>query len=227
MAMLEYTEGPGVSLHGGPGGFDRSTFKPLSALTPEHSKLFTPVELETIKKDIGSAVIFEHTSPAGDEGYPGELLVEVLVAVLKPAASVTSAATSREQHLGSVLLDYRASLRGETKTITPVNLTQHWGFNLDASLTKPNSPTPDVKNHALLIKSDHILEGDSVLLPTGNLIPVKGTPFDFTSAGETIGAKYPHPGYGASSFYCPQPNFTKPDQETCRPLLSLPLCCGP
>lgn len=195
------SEGTTVSLHGGPGGFDRSTFKPLSALTTEHSKLFTSAELAAITNDISSATIFEHTSPAGDEGYPGELLVEVLVGVLKPNGSTASAATSQEHHLGSVILDYRAQLKGDIKTITPINLTQHWGFNLDASLTKPNEPILDVKGHSLLIKSDHILEGDEVLLPTGNLLPVKDTVFDFNKAGETIGAKYPNPGYGASSFY--------------------------
>lgn len=191
-----------MSLHGGPGGFDRSTFQPLST---DQSQLFTPIELALIKKSISSATIFAHTSPAGDEGYPGELLVEVLVAVLKPAGGNTASATSREQHLGSVVLDYRAQIKGNAKTVTPVNLTQHWGFNLDASLTKPNNPAPDVKGHALLIKSDHILEGDNVLLPTGKLLPVKDTAFDFNKAGETIGAKYPNPGYGASSSCCRAP----------------------
>ena len=84
-------------LHGGIVGFDKAVWsaQPLSA---------------------GIGVVFTHTSPDGDEGYPGTLKVRV-----------TYTLTERNE----LMVDYRAS----TDKATPVNLTQHSYFNLAGSGT--------------------------------------------------------------------------------------------
>ena len=139
-----------------------------------------------------------YTSPEGTEGFPGALDVEVVWMLTNPSPSFDP--QTYERQLGSVVLIYRAQVRNDpegdgTKIVTPINLTQHWGFNLDASCAVPEGPTPDVKAHKLYINANKILEGDSVLLPTGKLIDIKGTRFDFTEPDTTIGSRY-EGGYG-------------------------------
>ena len=105
-----------------------------------------PAELKALAP--GSAAIFRHVSPDGDEGYPGELTTEVLFALVSP-----SKGTPPDQ-LGSLLIVYRYKVEGPDgkPAVTAVNLTHHWGFNLDASLTQPGEPTPDVKSQLLTIR---------------------------------------------------------------------------
>lgn len=97
---------------------------------------------------------------------------------------------------------YRGVVRPEADgkpVVTPVNLTHHWGFNLDASYAKPEGETPDVKQHRLFINSRKILKSDDKLLPLGELVDVKGTRFDFSTkeaeGGDLIGDRY-ETGYG-------------------------------
>lgn len=165
------------------------------------AKLFTPAEITKLKSEASASALLSYTSPEGDAGFPGALEVETIWAMTNP--SRTFDPKTYERQLGSVLLIYRARVRNEPegdgkKIVTPVNLTHHWGFNLDASHAAPLGPTPDVKEHKLYINSDKILEGDKVLLPTGKLIDIKGTRFDFTKPDTTIGSRY-EGGYGESS----------------------------
>ena len=187
-----------MSLHGGPEGLDQHLFTRLPSLSD--SQLFTIAELKLIAEMAGTGheiAIFARTSPEGDQGFPGELYVESLF--VSTAASKEWDPATYRRSLGSLLINYRAVIRapeGSAKIISPLNLTQHWGFNLDASYTKAGGPTPDVKGHNLYIHSSRILEGDDVQLPTGKLLDVTGGPFDFTGTDITIGARYPNPGYG-------------------------------
>ena len=185
-----------MSLHGGPVGFDHIVWKPQANLCD--AKLFTPAELASIENKTKSSALFSYTSPEGTEGFPGALDVEVVWMLTNP--SPTFNPQTYERQLGSVVLIYRAHVRNDsegdgTKIVTPINLTQHWGFNLDASCAVPEGPTPDVKAHKLYISANKILEGDNNLLPTGELIDIKGTRFDFTEPGTTIGSRY-EDGYG-------------------------------
>jgi aldose 1-epimerase len=132
-----------VSLHGGPKGFDIAIWEHIPN---DSATLYAPTEIKALLP--GAAAIFRHVSPAGDEGYPGKLTTEVLFALVP-----TGKGTPVDQ-LGSLLLVYRYKVEGTDgkPTVTPVNLTHHWGFNLDASLTKPGGLTPDVKTQLLTIK---------------------------------------------------------------------------
>lgn len=193
-------ESPTVCLHGGPVGFDHVEFAHSDDIAS--AKLFTPAEIAKLKSETTTSALLSYTSSEGTEGFPGALDVETIWAMTNP--SRTFDPQTYERQLGSVLLIYRAKVRNEPegdgkKIVTPVNLTHHWGFNLDASYAEPLGPTPDVKEHKLYINSEKILEGDKVLLPTGKLIDIKGTRFDFTQPDQTIGSRY-EGGYGESLF---------------------------
>lgn len=94
---------------------------------PSEYHLFSEAEKKAITSlptgDIPSAAIFKLRSPAGDQGYPGTLDVEILLAVVEPGLS--SSISGDELALGGLLIVYRAKLDdAEPPTVTPVNLTQ-------------------------------------------------------------------------------------------------------
>jgi aldose 1-epimerase len=107
----------------------------------------------------GAFVTLTLTSPDGEEGYPGRVDVAV------------------RYHLGNdnvLRLDYR----GRTDQPTPLNLTNHAYFNLAGG--------GDVLAHHLTMTCPAVLALDENKVPTGEILPVGGSPFDFRS-GRTIG----------------------------------------
>lgn len=79
-------ESPKVSLHGGPKGFDDIAFEQLAS--PDSLTLFSSAEKGVIAKGaIPAFALFKHVSPEGDQGYPGEMTVEVLVGLTEPSAT--------------------------------------------------------------------------------------------------------------------------------------------
>lgn len=98
-----------------------------------------------------------YVSEDGEEGYPGTLSSEVRYE-LTPS--------------NELVIHYRA----KTDAPTPVNLTQHSYFNLSGNARR------DILDHKLLINSDRYTPVDATLIPTGELAPVEGTPFDFREA---------------------------------------------
>jgi aldose 1-epimerase len=136
---LPINDGPN-SLHGGSSGFDKRVW----AATP-------------IQRGASVGLTLTLTSPDGDQGYPGQLGVEV---------SYTLGSASHE-----LRVDYRAT----TDRATPVNLTQHAYFNL------AGEGTGSVEDHLLQLFASHYTPIDATLIPTGVIEPVRGTPLDFSS----------------------------------------------
>jgi aldose 1-epimerase len=100
----------------------------------------------------GPQLTLRYRSPNGEEGYPGTLEVTAVYALTED---------------NELRLDYTA----RTDKPTVVNLTQHSYFNLRGH--------GDVLGHVLEIPADRFTPVDSTLIPTGELRPVAGTPFDF------------------------------------------------
>jgi aldose 1-epimerase len=113
-------------------------------------------------KEIPSGVEFTLVSDDGDQGFPGKLTAHVRYTL----------------HGNKLAIQYSAT----TDKPTVVNLTNHAYFNLSGA----GSGT--ILNEKMTVYGDKFTPVDAKLIPTGELKPVAGTPFDFTKP-ETIGAR--------------------------------------
>ncbi|HKE95342.1 MAG TPA: aldose epimerase family protein [Povalibacter sp.] len=142
---LAANNGPN-SLHGGLKGFDKAVW-----------------HAEPFERDGNAGVVLTHTSPDGEEGFPGTLTV-----------SVTYTFNDRNE----LAIDYQAT----TDKPTVFNPTNHSYFNLGGD------GSGDVLAHELTIYADQYTPVDKTLVPTGELASVAGTPLDFRSK-TAIGAR--------------------------------------
>lgn len=113
-------------------------------------------------------LVFTMHSADGEEGYPGNLTLTVTYG------------WSDDNEL-SIL--YEAS----TDQDTLLNVTNHAYFNLNGE------GNGDILSHELFIDADKFTEVDDSQAPTGQLVPVEGTPFDFRnihSIGKMIDSEY-------------------------------------
>lgn len=127
----------GNSLHGGNKGYDKVWWN-----------------IEKIPGD--SSLKLTYTSKDGEEGYPGNVNVQVIY-------TLTSGTDLK--------IEYSAT----TDKPTPLNLTSHAYFNLSAG----NDST--ILNHRLQIDADKYTPVNDKLIPTGQIAEVKNTPMDFTA----------------------------------------------
>jgi aldose 1-epimerase len=125
------------SLHGGRRGFDKRCWK-----------------TDCYEEKDGVFVRFELESPAGEEGYPGNLKAAVSYGLAKS---------------NEIIVNYEAS----SDAPTPVNLTNHSYFNLSGE------GSGDILSHEVILYASSCVEVDKNLIPTGKLVPVENTPFDF------------------------------------------------
>ncbi|KAH8835004.1 galactose mutarotase-like domain-containing protein [Flagelloscypha sp. PMI_526] len=182
-----------VSLHGGPQGFDSNVWTVLSKEDPP--TLFSKTELASIPTEEGSHAFFRLISEDGDQGFPGKLQTEVLALVLPPGSQTvtsTSSPDKSETTIGSIVFVYRAKLLSPN-TVTPINLTQHWGFNLDASIITPSSVS--VLDHVLTLNSDRIVSRDADSLSKLHFINILEDPAHNHTNGKRVGEGYPKNGY--------------------------------
>src|SRR5678809_959659 len=126
----------GNSLHGGNVGFDKVIWN--------------------TEKIGDSSLKLTYQSKDGEEGYPGNLNIQVIY---------TLGADN------SLKIDYTAT----TDKATPVNLTNHSYFNLSAGKDST------VLDHVLKLDADKYTPVNDQLIPTGQIANVKGTPLDFTT----------------------------------------------
>jgi len=139
------------ALHGGPTGW--------------HSRAWTA---EVLKNTDFPAVKFTYSKPDMEEGYPGNVVAEVVY-------------TWTDDN--ELIMDYKVT----TDRRTVINITNHAYFNLHGA------GNGDILDHEALIRASAFTPVDSTLIPTGELRPVEGTPFDFRTPhliGERIGESY-------------------------------------
>ncbi len=85
----------------------------------EIPELFSKAELENVHSfPEKSYQFFRLISLDGDQGYPGELLTEVLMTL------ISGSNRGAMKGIGDLLIVYRSKLNGPRKVVTPVNLTQ-------------------------------------------------------------------------------------------------------
>ena len=136
----------GNSLHGGNVGFDKVIWN--------------------TEKIGDSSLKLTYQSKDGEEGYPGNLNIQVIYILGAD---------------NSLKIDYTAT----TDQATPVNLTNHSYFNLSAGKDST------VLDHVLKLDADKYTPVNDQLIPTGQIANVKGTPLDFTTPkaiGKDIGS---------------------------------------
>jgi aldose 1-epimerase len=125
-------------------------------------KLWDIVEVE---QGPPARVVLRYVSPDGEMGYPGTLAVTAAYAL---------------DEAGALSVDYRAT----TDRTTLVNLSNHAYWNLAGEGSKGGA-----MEHLLTIPADCYLPTDAGSIPTGELRPVEGSPFDFrrpTAIGERV-----------------------------------------
>ncbi|MDN5372709.1 MAG: aldose 1-epimerase [Carnobacterium sp.] len=116
-------------------------------------------DTETFETDGKVGVTLSYESVDGENGYPGNLTV-----------SVNYTLTSKNQ----LMIDYEAT----TDKTTPVTLTNHTYFNLTGDINKT------IRTHQVLADSHQFLELNGELIPTGKIIDVANSTFDFREGRE-------------------------------------------
>ena len=114
-------------------------------------------------------IIFEYDRPDGQDGFPGNLHVTLLYML--------------NEH-NELVIRYLAN----TDKVTPVNLSHHSFFNL------AGEDAGSIEGHLMWIDADAYTPIDSLSIPTGEILPVEDTPFDFRqehAIGEMLAAADP------------------------------------
>lgn len=123
-------------LHGGIQGIDKRVW-----------------DYEIPEAEEGASLKLTYLSPDGEEGYPGNLSIEVIFML------------NNEDEL---VISYKAL----TDKATPVNISHHGYFNLTGG-------RESVLGHELMLNASLYTEVNDQLIPTGDLPTVEGTPMDF------------------------------------------------
>ncbi|WP_281615945.1 aldose epimerase family protein [Flammeovirga sp. SubArs3] len=119
-----------------------------------------------VTEEADQSITISRVSPDGEENFPGAVTV-----------SVKFTLTNENE----IVLEYKAT----TDKTTVINFTSHPYFNLKGE--------GNIEDHELTLNCKYFTPIDETCIPTGEIISVKGTPFDFTSPkliGKEIDADY-------------------------------------
>jgi aldose 1-epimerase len=125
-------------------------------------------DTEVMNESREPSVKFTYYSPDMEEGFPGNVVAQVIY-------------TWTDNN--EIVMDYTST----TDKKTVINITNHAYFNLHGA------GNGDILDHVLTLKASAFTPVDSVMIPTGEIRPVEGTPFDFRTPhaiGERIGEDY-------------------------------------
>lgn len=167
-----------------------------------HSVLW---DSQAITTDNEATVEFTYVSPDGEEGFPGNLTMTVRYTVKNDSNQLV------------------ISYSGKSDKSTLLNVTNHSYFNLSGNFKRT------MLDHELTMNSEHYLELDEELLPTGTLVPVaEDTLFDFRSGRsirESTTAEHPQNKLAGNGYDHPflleqteQPSIELTDSESGRKL---------
>lgn len=205
--------GPGVSHHGGPeiaeprnsklqsGPFDRMIWQPIVAQEQLEESLFPHLELSSLSVAGVAFRLFRidyEEIAVGAGQTPRGVRVEALFTLSSSSPSVATLfeVLPQSESVGILGVEYRARFHeggSGSNQLTPLNITQHWGFNLSAS--DPTSAVQKAENgqvdaHQLRILKPRsevgVMELHSNGMPTGKLIPLedsRSAGHDWTDAG--------------------------------------------
>ena len=123
-----------------------------------------------VRRPHATGIAFTYVSPDGDQGFPGEMTVKVTHWIT--ADNVWA-------------IDYEATVAGKP---CPINLTNHAYFNLKGE------GKGDINDHVLQVFGSRYTPVNEGMIPTGEILDVKGTPFDFLqphTVGERLGSDHP------------------------------------
>ncbi|ONK65485.1 uncharacterized protein A4U43_C07F37590 [Asparagus officinalis] len=122
-------------------------------------------EVTDYKTTENPSITFKHHSKDGEEGYPGDVMVT---------------ATYSLHSSTSLKLEMEAESMNKA---TPINLAQHTYWNL------AGHNSGNILNHKIQIWASQITPADKNSIPTGEIMAVEGTPFDFTTE-KTVGSRF-------------------------------------
>ncbi len=135
---------------------------------------------KTITQGKAAGVEFTYVSKDGEEGYPGTLTTKITYLLNDQNELIWEATATTDKP-------------------TVINLAHHSYWNLSGD------PTKSIQDHELMLNADFYLPTDKGMIPTGAVLPVAGTPMDFTTAhpiGARIGEKFEALEFGAGYDHC-------------------------
>ena len=151
---LDMNNGPN-SLHGGFKGLDKMVWEAKEIKGKDEVGLeLTYLSAAGEGYDPEQDIVSPECPDDAEKGYPGNLDVKVVYTLTAD---------------NEIRMDYTAT----TDAPTVVNLTNHTYFNL------AGEGLGTIYDHILMIDADEYTPDDETLIPTGELAPVEGTPFDF------------------------------------------------
>lgn len=127
-------------------------------------------------------LVLKYVSPYGEEGFSGEMKTTVVYSFTDD---------------NELVIEYMAT----TNKKTIINLTSHGFF----SLAGIANPTPTIENLECEINADFYIPIDNTSIPTGEILRVEGTPFDFRkpkTVGQDIDADNEQIKNGAGYDHC-------------------------